>query len=82
MLLKDKTDWRDKNYGVKSRPFGEVNRTKQFGTKSFTGGGGSQESKISEELKSEKNTGGGRRLSQAKLEESSKKGLCFKCGEK
>lgn len=30
----------------------------------------------------EKNLTGARKLSQAKLQERSKKGLCFKCGEK
>lgn len=59
-----------------------MNRAKNFGTKSFSGGGGLQESKGSEDPKSEKMSGGGRRLSQAELEERSKRGLCFKCGEK
>ena len=30
----------------------------------------------------EKNFGGGRRLSQVELQDMSKKGLCFKCGDK
>lgn len=55
-------------------------RTVEF--KINVGTGGSTEVKGNDDQKGGNSVEGGRRLSQAELEERSRKGLCFKCGEK
>lgn len=79
---RERGDWRDRNYQSRTRPIGDWNRAKNLGSKQIGGAGGTIETKGGEEQKGGKSFEGGRRLSQAELEERSKKGLCFKCGEK
>lgn len=78
-MSKEKGDWRDR---PRARPFGDWNKAKSVGSKSFVSSGGTTEPKGGDEMTGGKSVEGARRLSQAELEERSKKGLCFKCGEK
>ncbi|PNY13744.1 hypothetical protein L195_g010410 [Trifolium pratense] len=71
---RDKGEWKDMGVLPWFRSPGEFNRERKGGAKTSLGGG--EKSEI-------KNEGGkGKRLGPPELEERSKNGLCFKCGEK
>lgn len=76
-MSKEKGDWRDR---PRTRPFGDWNKAKFVGSKSFVSSGGTTEPKGGDEMTGGKSVEGARRLSQAELEERSK--ICFKSGEK
>ncbi|XP_057453204.1 uncharacterized protein LOC130745077 [Lotus japonicus] len=91
----DKRGWKDKGgIGVKFSSNGEkhTNSSSSYVGKNTAGGQG-QEGKTTQSKESNEGSGneakvperkwnGGQRLSQSELQERSRKGLCFKCGEK
>lgn len=82
---REKGEWREGG-GAKPRtgvgPNFEAGRTRSFRPKVSTNNSGPMDTKPPEGSSAEKGLGGGKRLSQAELQERSKKGLCFKCGDK
>ncbi|KAJ1408087.1 Retrotransposon gag domain [Sesbania bispinosa] len=66
----------------KDNPFSEARKSKSYIPRPNYGQKGLDEPKNSSGQGREKRTPIGRKLTQAELQERSRKGLCFKCGEK
>lgn len=81
---REKGDWVSKGGGWRTRAVGssEGGQFRSSTVKPNTVPTGPTEQKNNGDPGGEKKTGGGRKLSQEELRELSRKGLCFKCGER